>query len=313
LNQYKKVLKEQLLTEKKKSAQFLKEILKIGKILFAEQYPGISKLVEENVSVEIAHDLWLDHYVHTCQVSYTTTIILNSDNLVRQTILSRCTALDKSSILSNLKSQFIAAKLRGIDFLVRILSLIKNYFPDDYSNFQETIEDNLSSEIAHELWLGNFSNICQISYISSIILELEPGIKRIIFERCTEDDKLNIFFKVIYTYQKIDTDSKLQTIKKFLNLSKEFAPRQHEIFLNSVINICPDYFKLNLWLEDYYQTLDFHTYKLYTITLTQQDQKKFVKKVLKYIHEEKVAISIEELTSINVIDYETSEIGHQID
>lgn len=59
--------------------------------------------------------------------------------------------------------------------------------------------------------------------------------------------------------------------------------------------------------------MEFNEFKIYTISLSTSDQKKFVKKVLKYIHENKIEISIEELTSINTIDYNTSKLIEAVD
>ncbi|MBK6642415.1 MAG: hypothetical protein IPG39_14915 [Bacteroidetes bacterium] len=135
---------------------------------------------------------------------------------------------------------------------------------------------------------------------------------REIFNRCSEENKTNIFFKLIYEIDKIDNEAKIKMAKQLLSLSKTFALKQHDKIIAATIENCPDYVKLGLWLEDYHETLDFHTYKLYTITLSPKDQKRYVKKVLKYIHEEKVNIFVEDLTSLNVMDFETSKLAEQI-
>ncbi|MEZ4776909.1 MAG: cold shock domain-containing protein [Bacteroidia bacterium] len=199
------------------------------------------------------------------------------------------------------------------EYLKGLLKVCKSFFPDNYNQISDRIEKNISVELAHKLWLGSFIDTCQISFVASFILSATEQTKRIIFGKCSEEDKSNIFFKVLYNFENIDTEPKLKIIKEFLKLSKEFAAEQHEKILTATINACPDYFKLNLWLEGYHETLDFNSYKLYTITLSPADQKKFVKKVLKNIHEEKANISVEDLTSLNVIDFETSKLAEQVD
>jgi len=161
--------------------------------------------------------------------------------------------------------------------------------------------------------VNGYIDICQIDYVSNIILSVSHQEKVKIFYRCSDEDKLNVFFKILYSFELIDNESKLMVIKNFLNLSKEFAIKQYDKIVAETIKHCTAYFNLNLWLEDYHEILDFHNYKLYTITLSPEDQKKFVKKVLKYIHEERVNISIEDFTSINLIDFETSKLLEQID
>ena len=199
------------------------------------------------------------------------------------------------------------------EYLKGLLKVCKSFFPDNYNQISDRIEENISVELAHNLWLDSFIDTCQIGFIASFILSATEQTKRIIFGKCSEKDKSNIFFKVLYNFENIDTAPKLKIIKEFLKLSKEFAVEQHEKILTATINACPDYFKLNLWLEGYHETLDFNSYKLYMITLSPSDQKKFVKKVLKNIHEEKVNISVEDLTSLNVIDFETSKLAEEVD
>lgn len=193
------------------------------------------------------------------------------------------------------------------EYIKGLLKVCKGFFIDNYNQVAEIVSKKISVELAHKLWLEKFLENCQIDFIASTILSESEQTKRAIFRRCTEEDKSNIFFKVLYSFETIDSELKLDTIKEFLKLSKEFASEQHDKILTATLKVCPEYFKLNLWLENFHDDLDFHSYKLYTITLSPQDQKKFVKKVLKYIHEEKAVISIEELTSINLIDYETSK------
>ena len=199
------------------------------------------------------------------------------------------------------------------EYLKGLLKVAKGFFPDNYNQITNIVEKNISEELTHKLWLDSFIETCQIDYIASTILSAPEQTLRKIFNRCSEDDKTNIFFKVIYTIHEIDTEVKLKSIKHLLSLSKAFASEQHEKILAETIKNCPDYFKLSLWLEDYHEILDFHTYKLYTVTLSPKDQKRFVKKVLKYIHEEKANISVEDLTSLNVMDFDTSKLAEQID
>jgi len=197
--------------------------------------------------------------------------------------------------------------------LKELLTVCKIFFPDNHQQIADLIEENISEELAHLLWLDGFIDTCQINFISSIIFAAPQQTKRTIFNRCSEADKSTIFFKILYSFENIGTETKLNSIKQFLKLSKEFAPKLHDKILSATINICTDYFKLNLWLEDYFQILDFNAYKYYTITLSPSDQKKFVKKVLKHIHDGKAKVSVEDLTSLNVIDFETSKLAEQID
>ena len=182
------------------------------------------------------------------------------------------------------------------EYLKVLFKVCKTFFPENYNKIADLIEKEISSEMAHKLWLESFIGTCQIDFVANIILESTQQTKLTIFNKCSEEDKSNIFFKVLYNFEKIDSESKLLIIKEFLKLSKEFAAEQYEKIVNATIKVCPDYFKLNLWLEDYHESLDFNSYRFYTITLSPGDQKKFVKKTLKYIQEGKDNISVEYLT-----------------
>ena len=204
-----------------------------------------------------------------------------------------------SYLLSTEKLQYI--------FLKRLLNVCKDFFPEKYENTYKNIELKISVEIAHQLWLEKYTDICQIDYIAELILTANKSTQREIFNRCTEEDKLNIFFKVFDKYKDIGTGLKLEQIKSILELSKQFASELYEHILKRMLRICSPYQKLKLWLEDYHQELYFDEYKMFTIMLNPDDQKKFVKKTLKYIHEGKVNISVEQLTSINVVSYDSSK------
>lgn len=208
--------------------------------------------------------------------------------------------------------QIQAKSIMEEEYLKGLLKVAKGFFPNNYKQIADIVGENISVELAHKFWLESFIESCQINYVAGIILSESEQTKRKIFSRCSENDKTNIFFKVLYNIDKIDTEAKQKVVRQLLNLSKEFASEQHEKILAKTIKNCPDYLKLSLWLEDYHEVLDFHNYKLYTVTLSPQYQKRFVKKVLKYIHEDKADISIGDLTSLNVMDFETSKLAEQI-
>lgn len=211
-------------------------------------------------------------------------------------------------------STYLDNELLIDDLIVRsLLNIGNNFFSNRYNELSLLVQGKITSESAHQLWLEGFVETCQVEFISKILLSLSQQTKLQIFIKCTEQDKSNIFFRTVYNFEKIDTNLKLISIKRILNLSKEFAKEQHRKLLTAILNICTEYNKLSLWLEDYHQILDFDSYKIYTLTLSPIDQKKFVKKVIQYIHEEKTTILLHDFASLGVMDYETSKHAEQID
>ena len=205
--------------------------------------------------------------------------------------------------------QLLTSKSDDISFLKGFLRICHNIFPERLNEIVTAVKTKISDKIAHRLWLDNFIKVCDIGYVSEIINSSDQNSRQIIFGRCSTDEKINIFFKFLSDIEFIDTRVKLERIKEILNLCKEFAIDQYDKILKETLKNCSTHFKLDLWLEDYHQELQFEEFKMYTITLNPSDQLKFVKKTLKYIHEGKVQVSVDELTSINIIDYETSKLA----
>lgn len=312
---FQKYINEQIQSNSITDEEHLKGIIKVGKGFFPNNYRQITDIVEKNISVELAHKLWLESFIETCQINYVAAIILAESEQTKQKIFSKCSENDFEQLLEPFKKHIIEkihSNITDKEF-ENILKVSKIFFCSNYDQITGIVEKNISVELAHKLWLDSFIETCQIDYVANIILSETEQTQRRILNRSSEDDKTNIFFKVLYTIDKIDTEAKFKSIKQLLSLSKTFASEQYEKILAETINNCPDYFKLSLWLEDYHEILDFHSYKLYSITLLPKDQKRFVKKVLKYIHEEKANISVEDLTSLNVMDFATSKLAEQID
>jgi hypothetical protein len=200
-----------------------------------------------------------------------------------------------------------------LEFLRVLLRICRSFFIDKYNEISDVFIEKISPELLYYLWLDNLIQHCQVDYISSIILSTSNETKKRIFNKCSIEEKSNIFFKILYTIEIIDNETKLKLTKEFLQLSKEFSGELHERILGSILKISNDLYKLNLWLEDYHEILDYENYKLYTIILSPIDQKKFIKKTLKYIHEGKIEISVDDLVNLNVVDFDTSKLVGNID
>jgi len=309
-------LNEQIRLNSIQDENYLKGLLNVSKGFFPNNIKKIGDVIETNISIELAHNLWLESFIDTCQIEYVAGIILSESEPTKQKIFSRCTENDFKQLfehfIKHLNEKIHSTNITDSEF-ENILKVSKKFFSTNYEQITAIVERNISEELAHKLWLDSFIETCQIDYVASIILSEPEKIQQKILNRSSEDDKTNIFFKALYTIDKIDTDAKLKSVKQLLCLSKVYVSEQYEKVLAETIKNCPDFFRLDLWLEDYHETLDFHTYKLYTVTLSPKNQKKFVKKVLKYIHEGRLTISTEEFNSIITMDYETSKLSKNLE
>jgi hypothetical protein len=312
---FKNHINKQILSSSITDEEYLKGLLKVGKGFFPNDFRQISDIVEKNISEELAHKLWLESFIENCQINYVAAIILNESEETKQKIFNKCSENDFELLFEPFKNHIIDKIKSNTTYkeYENILKISKMFFSANYEQITGIVEKNISEELAHKLWINSFIETCQIDYVANIILSENEQIQRKILNRSSENDKSNIFFKVLYKIDKIDTEAKFKSVKQLLSLSKTFASDQYEKILTETIKNCPDHFKLSLWLEDFYEILDFHSYKFYTVTLLPNEQKRFVKKVLKYIHEERANISVEDLTSLNVMDYDISKLAEQID
>ncbi len=187
------------------------------------------------------------------------------------------------------------------------ISISKKIFSSIYNQLQELFEKYVPIELLHNLWVRKYYTHCQHDHIRQNILTETHENLTLIFNRCSDEDKSKILFKMVYDLEYINSEEKYVIVKKILTITKTFASELYERLLSVVLNTLPVYFKLNLWLDDLYEILDFNEFKLYTITLSPSNQKRFIKKVLKYIQEKKANITVEDIVSLNVIDYETSQ------
>jgi len=216
-------------------------------------------------------------------------------------------------ILNNIENKIKTEPSLGQNISYEILKLSANFPSKNHKQLMNTIERNISIELAHSFWLQGLLKTFHLDYISSKIFTISEHDKRSIFNKCSIEEKSTIFKKILFDLDRINDDNKLKTLKTTINLSVEYKNNEHDKFLLAALEICPDYYKLQLWLENYHEILDFNAYKLYIITLSPQDQKRFVKKVVKYIHEGKSTVTVDDITSITVMDFDTSKMIGKVD
>ncbi len=200
-----------------------------------------------------------------------------------------------------------------VQSLKKLYHFIESNLSENITLLKEVFAEKVNSEIAHELWLIDILDNCQISYISEILLGISEKNKELIFSKCTVEEKSNILFSAIFKMDLANGNFEYSSLKELLTTTNLFAPDVENKILSEVLNTIPEYYKLNLWLDEFYDELDFNLYKPYVITLSTDEQRLFLKKVLKYIHEGRVSLELDDLTSLSVMDYGTSIAARQID
>ena len=199
-----------------------------------------------------------------------------------------------------------------------LLWIGKSFFSEHYNQLSKVVEERLPPEMAHQLWLDRYIVNCQVDYVANTIWQTDELTLERIFALCTDEEKAKIFAEAAKLIDTKEGSIELNTIEKLLQIAKKYAIDQYDSISATMLSFFPAYINLSLWIRNYHDVLDFNSYKFYTITLSPDEQKTFVKKVLKHIHEGRVSVSVDDLTSINVINFKTSiffesEVGYTLD
>lgn len=260
----------------------------------------IDALLSENKSF-FSKDFWIS------DLGISNIIFSHSEksDLVRNSILQ----YNKNFIQKELNEELFL----DLQSLKNLFQFIESNIPENLTILKEVFADKVTNKIAHELWFNEILDTCQIDYVAQILKEIEEKEKEAIFAKCTSEEKTNILYKSIFNLDLKSNNFQYTSLKVVLSTTYSYAPELKHKILSEILNNIPEYYKLNLWLDEFYDELDFNLYKPYVIALSTDEQRIFLKKVLKYIHEGRVSLELDDLTSLNVMDYGTSIAAQQID
>lgn len=87
----------------------------------------------------------------------------------------------------------------------------------------------------------------------------------------------------------------------------------NEKLKNDIFNHLSDFFKLQFYIRDFTDDIDFNATVIYTGLLNSSEQKLLFKKLIKSIEERKLELTLEDLNRITTIDYQTNEYAKEID
>ncbi|MBK6642416.1 MAG: hypothetical protein IPG39_14920 [Bacteroidetes bacterium] len=152
----------------------------MAKGFFPDNIPQIIDIVEKIFRVELAHKLWLDNFIETCQINYVASIIHSEPESTKQKIFSRCSADDFEHLFEPFKKKIIEkTNLKSITDkeFEDILKTSKIFFPDNYAQIVDIVENNISVELAHSFWLDGFIENCPIDYVARTILSAPDQLK----------------------------------------------------------------------------------------------------------------------------------------
>lgn len=205
------------------------------------------------------------------------------------------------------------------ELLVLIIDLFKSYeIPINYNIIQEDLllrlwENKVITHLPIEpiykkliilkdkYYKANSSD--EKSKISSSTFEL--------LRKVSSDDLKNILAKTHYEQDLINNKTFFHIIIFFIDHITEIETREE--FINEIFNKADSYYKLQLFVLDYTDEVDYNEVVIYTGLLSSASQKLFFKKIIKLIAENKIDLVLEDLNRITTIDYQTSEYAKEID
>lgn len=205
---------------------------------------------------------------------------------------------------------------RKYDYLVSIINFYNQFeIPVNYKNisneqYLKLWEDGFIIEFPFDQVYDKLMKLKKEYYDKNpqIIGALVENIKYL--ERIPEVDLKNILAKTHFELEIINDKETFYTV---LFLFKHIPETLKVDYVNVIHQKASNYYKLQLFILDYIDTVDYNEVIIYTGLLSSENQKKFFKKIIKLIAENKINVNLEDLNRITTIDFQTSEFAKEID
>lgn len=134
---------------------------------------------------------------------------------------------------------------------------------------------------------------------------------RDIFGKATEQELRDLFSKIHFEKSLVKNKEEFEFVRLYIdNIESEELTEE---FFEAIYVKSPDYIKMQWFILDYTNKLDYHATVTYTAFLTPKEQKLYFKKVLMLIETNQLNLTLNDLNKITTIDYQTSEYAKEID
>lgn len=234
---------------------------------------------------------------------------LNLRNDLYKKSIQLINRVDDYAYLNKFYNLFIKHISEDIEYIKvkEAIESCREVVPYKLGCFLKSVVSKVSKKVAYQLWLNDLIDAYDIDFIANTILTESKSIQKQVINKCSNEDKIEIVSLAISGYNSFDA-LPMEKIKSLIDLILLIDDEECKNDLyESFIKRCTTYQKVVLWIDGYFNKLSFDKFKYQIVLLSPEYQRLFVKKVLKYIHEGLVKISLEEFTSIQTIDYATSK------
>lgn len=172
-------------------------------------------------------------------------------------------------------------------------------------------ENQLMSYFPFELVYNKLISLKIDYYNDKSLLDKPSEIIENYFENIIDDNLKNILAKTTFDNDNVDEEETFKTNLFFIKHIRESDTKN--AFIDTVYDKATNYYRLQLFLQDHTDAIDYNDVVIYTGVLSSNNQKLFFKKLIKLIAENKIDLSLEDLNRITAIDYQTSEYAKEID
>jgi len=292
--------------------EYIESFLLLSKELFPNKQYDVSEIVKDSIDSSIQYDFYIKEIYSLFPYEYVTTSIYNLEEKELKKLFELATVDEKLELFRILIERLIY-KNDNEQFVIDILKWARLYFEDNFEDVLFNIKSNFSNEFYLDLWINDYHNdldtVLFLTYLPQLdIFNKSRFLERIIVLIVNDifQGSLKIILESIISKNFNETE-KNKFIVDFLNKFKSKSTIHFKSNIEDLLFLCPNDYKLQLWLEDCHEHLDFHDYKLYIISFNPNDQIIFLKKVFKYIAEKKINLDVSDLLTINTIDNKTSK------
>lgn len=214
--------------------------------------------------------------------------------------------------LKGVKSQILRKKLetyspQRIIAFKKILDLNRKSFPKLYKETFQYTQSTVSTEELKELLTEGYEKGNEIDFVAEKMFNNEKEKFLPDFLKLNDDEKKEVIFKLAFDLEKLSLENRETKIKELIVLVDNHLPSKKEQIQNELVKGCPPYLKLSLWLNNFYDELDFHESKIYFPILNSSEQINFIKKLLYFIKIGKVNLTTNDIISLPVSDYEEAK------
>lgn len=311
-------LEELLEGDQTKSYPSIKIVLEHAMRFPHEILDSIYEGIGFKISPETEFRLWKDHVIKECSaavilkfwkpsdIKLTEELLKNSDETKRKELA----LLFHKSIIS-----LYSADNQQFKLILSFYSQVKTLLSSIYQiELLRSVINVFNGMDRIQLWLQYFDNEIPIVSILEEIDQMDISLADQILSKTRPQEATKIIEGLVFGHwETISTAHAMRILESgkraIINEGDDF-PKE---IIDQVYLLSTSPIRIQLWLLEFHDVLDFENYKPYIITLPIVQQNEYIKKVLNYIHTEKVSLTVDELTSINIIDYTTAKMAESID